>query len=403
MFNRRDFLRSSAIVSLAPTLPTFLQSLANANQSARETEGRILVVIQLDGGNDGINTVVPFRDEGYAKHRRELRLPETDLIKVADDFSLHPRLRRVADLFEDSKLSIVHGVGYPNPNRSHFESMAIWNAGSTDKEQIEIGQGWIGSAMGEGGRSRDSQAIHVGDETLPVALRGRRCTAASISNPAELQSSLEKLGLAAKTSSESLKTANGSSDSLDAFLSRSVSDAFASAKELSTATKDNSTARYPDSKLGGRLKLVGQLIKSNTNARVYYTQQSGYDTHAGQLPTHASLLNQLSSALKAFNDDMHDAGMQDEVLVMVFSEFGRRVDENQSAGTDHGTAGPIFLAGTKLQQRSYGSIPSLTDLENGDPKFQLDFRHIYASIIKDWLELKSPSFLESYGLREMFV
>lgn len=392
MHNRRNFLRHSTLLSLAPTIPAFL---ANTVYASEKDNGRILVVIQLDGGNDGINTVVPFKDDGYAEHRKELRLPAKDLIKLTDDFAFHPRLRSASELFQDGRLSVVHGVGYPNPNRSHFESMGIWHAGSTDQEQRNLGHGWIGDAISLQAPSRGPHAIHVGDETVPVALRGRRCTATTISSPADLQLTLAQLA-------DRTPVGIGNSPLRD-FLTKSVSSAYVSARELSASTKADNTARYPDGLLGKRLKLVSQMINSNAAARVFYTSQGGYDTHAAQLPSHGNLLGELSSSLKAFMNDMQAAGQDDRILVVAFSEFGRRVKENNSLGTDHGTAGPVFLAGTQLAKRSYGQLPSLGDLDGGDLKHTTDFRDVYSAILTDWLQIPRPQTFEGFHMPNLFT
>ena len=397
MQNRRDFIKASALVSLSPALPTFLSKAALAATERKEDNGRILVVIQLDGGNDGINTVVPFNDEGYAEHRKELRLAAKDLIKLTDDYAFHPRLRSASELFEDGRLSVVHGVGYPNPNRSHFESMAIWHAGSTEKELRHIGNGWIGDAISMGQLTSGPHAIHVGHEALPVALQGRRCTATTISNSADLQLRLDLADPLAP-----MKGSATSNASLSDFLTKSVSDAYVSAKELASATPSEATARYPNSRLAMRLKLVGQMIKSGAAARVYYTLQSGYDTHAAQLASHANLLGELSSSLRAFMDDLKESRLDDRVVVMAFSEFGRRVKENASFGTDHGTAGPVFLAGTKLTQRSYGQLPQLTDLDGGDLRYTIDFRNVYSAMLSDWLGFGSPTSMKGFKSLQLF-
>ena len=389
MLNRRQFVKTSALVSFAPILPTFLSKAVSAAEDDKDN-GRILVVVQLDGGNDGINTVVPFKDDGYARHRNELRLPSRELIKLTDDFAFHPRMRSASELFEDGRLSVVHGVGYPNPNRSHFESMAIWHAGTTKQELRHIGNGWLGNAISLRELTDGPHAIHVGDEELPVALLGRRCTATTISNAADLHLRTELTDIA-ETSVASTNT-----PPLTDFLTKTVSDAYISAKELSASAKSDSSANYPGNTLGSRLKLVSQMIKSGAAARVYYTQQGGYDTHAAQLPSHANLLGALSSSLKAFMDDLKQSGLADRVLVMAFSEFGRRVKENASFGTDHGTAGPVFLVGTKLSERSYGQLPKLTDLERGDLKHNIDFRGIYAAVLSQWLEIALPDSLRDF-------
>jgi len=391
MFNRRRFLKNSVIISLTPTLPSFLpKTVLGAN---RGDNGRILVVIQLDGGNDGINTVVPFKDEGYAEHRKQLRLPEKDLIKLSDDIAFHPRLRSASELFQDGRLSVVHGVGYPNPNRSHFRSMAIWHTAKLDEAE-HTGDGWLGNAVSMQQVTKGPHAIHAGNEDLPVALRGRRCTATTISNPADLQLTLTELA--------DLKTTARTSKNLADFVSRSVIDAYKTAQELADSTQEDSAARYPGSKLAKRLKLVGQIIKSGAAARIYYTSQGGYDTHAVQLPTHGNLLGELSSSLKAFMNDMRDSGLEDRILVMAFSEFGRRVKENGSIGTDHGTAGPVFLAGKSMDKRFYGTKPSLTDLDSGDLKHGIDFRDIYSTVLTNWLDMKLPAELKEFGGKQIF-
>jgi len=391
MLNRRKFLKASSLISLAPTMPTFLSRLARAAESAANN-GRILVVIQLDGGNDGINTVVPFRDEGYTKHRRALRLPESELLKVSDEFALQPRLRSISQLFEEGRLSIAHGVGYPNPNRSHFESMKIWHVGGDQPELLSTGNGWLGDAFGSAPVTTGKpQAIHVGEDSLPLALVGRRCMATTVSDPADLQ-----LRASISKSNQSIVRTGGGS--LTDFVSKSVSEAYASSEQLSQATAEDASARYPDNRLGQKLKLVSQLIKADAGARVYYTSQPGYDTHAGQLPGHGDLLGELSSSLKAFMDDMKTSSLEDQILVMCFSEFGRRVEENYSLGTDHGTAGPVLLAGTHLAERGFGQLPSLTDLDDGDLKFHLDFRQLYSAILTGWLELELPQSLRGFQM-----
>lgn len=380
MISRRDFLQSSALVALAPTIPSFLARTARAADADRDAP--VLVVIQLDGGNDGINTVVPYADEGYAASRKELRLSADDLIKVGDGIGLHPRLRSVSEFLGDGRLAIVQGVGYPNPNRSHFESMAIWQSALLDAGDQD-GSGWLGRSLSTADRAAlGPDTIYVGAEELPVALRGRRCQSVTIASEDDLHLTLAELGQS--------DAAPGDDSDLSSFVERSMLQAYASARELSTNGSAASDVRYPSSKLASQLKLVSQLMKSGAAARVYYTSQGGYDTHAVQLPTHANLLGELSSSLKAFLDDLKATRLDQRVLVLAFSEFGRRVQENGSLGTDHGTAGPVFLAGAKVEAGLHGPAPSLTDLADGDLKHAIDFRQVYATVLDEWLELPRP-------------
>jgi uncharacterized protein (DUF1501 family) len=372
--SRRDLLRMLPVISLAPTVPGFIAGLARA--SAPERDGRILVVIQLDGGNDGLNMVVPYGDLAYAKNRKTLKLASDGLIKVSDGIGLHPAMGQAGKLLESGRLGIVPGVGYPNPNRSHFASMAIWQSARLDEEE-HGGPGWLG-------RGLDSQpgasSTFVGAGSVPAAIRGRRA----------LASSLERIEDLTLNPSVSRPNIAGGGDDLAGFVRRSTLDAYSSSDRLAALAKDGSAAaRYPGTALASRLKLVAGLIKGGYESRVFYTVQRGYDTHSQQLGTHFELLGELSGALKAFLDDMADAKLADRVLVLCFSEFGRRILENGSGGTDHGAAGPVLLAGPSVKPGLLGRYPSLTDLDDGDLKPLVDFRRVYATILDRWLGLAS--------------
>jgi uncharacterized protein (DUF1501 family) len=380
VYTRRDFLKSATLVALAPTVPAFLARTARAAKPERD--GRILVVVQLDGGNDGINTVVPFADEGYAKHRQLLRLPSQQLVKVNDQVGLHPGLADAGKLLEGGRLAIVQGVGYPNPNRSHFESMAIWNTARLDPEE-RTDLGWLGRAIdaaGPAGGVPDS--VFVGGGSMPVAVRGRRAVASAMTRPEDflldpLAKSREGAGVDSK-------------GDLAAFVQRSALDAYATADRMAAAARArDGEARYPSTGLADQLRLMARLIKGDAGTRVFYTRQAGYDTHAGQLGPHAALLRELGGALQAFLDDLTAAKLAERVTVLCFSEFGRTVKENASAGTDHGTAGPVFLAGPGIKSGLVGATPNLLDQDPkyGDLKVGLDFRQVYATVLEEWLGL----------------
>jgi uncharacterized protein (DUF1501 family) len=383
MFTRRDFLKTSTLLALAPTVPGFLAQTARASKVERDS--RILVVVQLDGGNDGINTVVPFTDEGYAKHRMTLRLDKARLVKVNDTVGLHPSMDGIGKLLEAGQLAIAQGVSYPNPNRSHFQSMAIWHTARLDAEQ-QSGLGWLGRGLDE---AKGASSLLVGGGPPPVALRGRRAIASAIER-------LDDFTLAAGANPRKALAKDEPADDLTAFVRRNMLDAYATADRLAaTAKAKDGDARYSGNGLGRRMQLLARLIKVGVGARVYYTTQGGYDTHYSQLFTHSQLLFEFSSAVKAFLDDMAAAKLSDRVTVLAFSEFGRRVQENGSAGTDHGTAGPVFLAGPGVKAGLVGETPSLTDLDKGDLKVGLDFRRVYASVLEDWLGVSSKDALGS--------
>ena len=379
MSSRRTFLKTSlggaSLIALSPTVPGFLAGTARAARPERDA--RILVVIQLDGGNDGINTVVPYGDEGYAKHRKALRLPTEKLIKLSDGIGLHPSLDEAGKLLESGWLSIVPGVGYPNPSRSHFRSMAIWQSARLDPED-HPGPGWLGRV---GDDVPEAGAIFLGSETPPAALRGRRSSPSSVDRIGDFM-------LPQSIDPKPVAECSSPNDELSGFVRRSMLDAYTTAARIAELARTRKSDE-PEDGLIGHLTTIARLIKSGTRARIYYAQQGGYDTHAQQLPAHSRLLNDLGYSLKSFFDDLAAAKLADRVVVLCFSEFGRRVEENASKGTDHGTAGPVLLAGPAVRPGMIGSYPSLTNLEDGDLRMTVDFRNVYASVLETWLGLPS--------------
>jgi uncharacterized protein (DUF1501 family) len=392
MLSRRTFLKKtlggSSLLALAPTVPGFLAQTACATSPQRDA--RLLVVIELNGGNDGINTVVPYKDEGYAKHRRLLRLSRDQLIKVNGEVGLHPAMADAVKLLETGRLAIVSGVGYPNPNRSHFESMHIWQTARTSAKDRD-GLGWLGRGLDEapvpaGGLPA---AVYTGGGSLPVSLQARRAVASGLTRPEEF---VLRLGEAKQALSSETPTSD-----LAAFVHRSSLDAYVLADRMADILRapESAGGSYPSSDLAERLRLIARLIKASISTRVYYTRQSGYDTHAGQLGTHFGLLHELSEGLRAFLDDLAAAKMAERIVVLTFSEFGRTVQENGSAGTDHGTSGPVFLAGPGVKPGLVGAMPSLLDLDpkHGDLRMSVDFRRVYATVLQDWLGLPAKSAL----------
>lgn len=404
MLSRRAFLQRTSVVSLSPVLPHVLARTARA--ATPVSDSRVLVVIQLDGGNDGLNTVVPFGDDAYAQVRDKLRLDVDKLHKLNDHVGLHSYMRAARHLFDEGRLAIVQGVGYPNPDRSHFRSMRIWQTARFDDDQHD-GYGWLGRALDlhsvgvkDDATSHDatSHAIFVGQQETPVALWGRRSSATALTRLEDLQ-----LHSALPSDPSYLGSTSGSGD-LAQFVTRQLLDAYASADEIEHLTSGSSRSiDYPDTELATRLKLVSQLLQSGSKSRVFYTVQSGYDTHSAQRYTHARLLRELADALKAFLDDLQTARIDDRVCVLAFSEFGRRVKENDSQGTDHGTAGPVFLAGQPVNGGLIGDPPNLTDLEGGDLKMQIDFRRLYSTVLHEWLGIDPRRILsEEYDPLSLF-
>jgi uncharacterized protein (DUF1501 family) len=403
MFSRRDFLKASlqtsTLVALAPTVPGFLAETARAAKARfaiQERGGRVLVVIQLDGGNDGINTVVPFADEGYAKYRKVLRLSADRLLKIDKEVGLHPAMGDAAKLLESGRLAIVQGVGYPNPSRSHFKSMAIWHSANVNlpKEDVVVAEskavyGWIGQALDANVKPADGfpGATFIGTGAMPTALCSRRSVATALTRPED-----SILHLKAKPAVE----LSDRGQDLASFVQRSTLDAYATSERMAEVLRaKDAGASYPTTGLAGRLRVISRLLKGGVATRIFYTSQpaNAYDTHYVQLPAQADLLNELSGALKAFLDDLAQAGLAERVAVLCFSEFGRRVQENGSQGTDHGTAGPVLVAGPCVKAGLVGDTPKLLDLQDGDLKMSIDFRRVYAAVLENWLELPSKTAL----------
>jgi uncharacterized protein (DUF1501 family) len=372
MLTRRSFLQSSSLLALAPTVPVFITRTAKA--AGTEKDSHVLVVVQLDGGNDALNTLISLKNDAYAKLRPRLKIADTDAIKLSDEFGLHPSFRQAQTLIKAGHLLAVPGVGYPNPSRSHFDSMAIWQTARTDPEEYK-GYGWLGRTLDTIGG--DSYTI---SNDVPRTLRGRRSAAIALTR-------LEDLTLA---DAGTVKNATGpeSQQDLLAFVRRHAVDGTAAADKMAAMAKSTDGANYPGNALGERLKLIAGLLKADLGTRVFYTTQGSYDTHATQQFTHSNLLFEFAGAVNAFFADLKNAKLADRVTLLAFSEFGRTIKENGSIGTDHGTAGVTFLCGPNVKGGVVGTLPSLTDLDKGEPKMTTDFRRVYATILDDWLGVK---------------
>lgn len=394
--HRREFLRSSlaasSLVSIGgATIPGFLARSAWSAEGSR-ADDRILVVVQLLGGNDGLNTVVPHGVDGYLRNRRRLRLAKGRLHPIDDEIGLHPSMGRMAELVEQGRLAIVQGVGYPNPDRSHFRSIEIWETARVDIQPDALETGWLGRLLDEHPPrpGEDSPALHIGGGRAPLATRAKRVEVPSLERVDQFK--LQLVGSSsdrrsARTAMSDIARADPGDDPLLGFLRRSTLAAYDSSKRLEEVVGESAESIYPNFNLARRLEQVARIIKAGFGTRIYYTRQDGYDTHANQLDTHAALLNELSDSLAAFHDDLDEAGMADRVAVLVFSEFGRRVGENASYGTDHGAAAPVFVAGPVRQAGLVGEHPGLEqgDLDEGDLRFHTDFRRLYASVLEHWL------------------
>jgi uncharacterized protein (DUF1501 family) len=395
--SRRRFLNlslsSSTLVAMgSPTIPTFLSRSAQAARGAKAND-RVLVVVQLVGGNDGLNTVVPHGIDGYDRGRRALRLPKSQLHKITAEIGLHPSMGGMAKILERGRLAVVQGVGYPNPDRSHFRSMEIWETASLSNDAQALETGWLGRALDArpAKPGDDPPGLHVGDRSLPLALRTRKTEVPSVESLETYKLQLTGTDQEKQAERTALNQFAGldrrDSDPLLGFISRTTLAAYESSRRLEgIAQKKQNGPRYPNFGLARRLELIAQIIKADFGTRIFYTSLDGFDTHANQLGTHAALLTELSDSVAAFHDDLTAAGEGERVALLTFSEFGRRVQENASSGTDHGAAAPVFVVGPVATPGLVGSHPRFDDLDDGDLKFHTDFRSVYAAIAADWLK-----------------
>ncbi len=427
---RRDFLRTTVLGgALSWTVPAFLsntfsalqaEAADSATQTATGRDGTILVVLQMAGGNDGLNTVVPYSNDFYRSARPRLGIAANDVLKINDSVGLHPSLTGFKSLFDGGNLAVVQGVGYPNPNRSHFRSTEIWQTAS-DSQRYEK-YGWIGRYFDNACAGCDATVgVSIGNQ-MPQAFAAKTPTGVSLQNPQsyrfiagadggnDSETSYRKLNSPDPEPSMEMNASDAGADinsggtigaisgpsthtgsALD-FLERTAMDAQVSSdKILAVSAKVQNRAAYPQSPLGTSLSLVARLIGGGLPTRIYYVSQGGYDTHTNQINTQQRLLKELGDSVKAFTDDMKAQGNMGRVLVMTFSEFGRRLAENANAGTDHGAAAPMFVIGNKVRAGLLGQYPSLApgDLLNGDVRYNVDFRSVYAGILEGWL--KTPS------------
>jgi uncharacterized protein (DUF1501 family) len=396
---RREFLRRSGqglgLVAFSRFAPSFLVRSALGAAPAPEKDRSVLVLVQLAGGNDGLNTVIPFEDDNYRRLRPTLGIPKEQVLPISATLGLHPSCRAMAGLFQDGKLAIVQNVGYPNPNRSHFRSTEIWETASASSTFAATG--WIGRYLdnrcaGTPAEGTDPLAVHL--NTLngePVTFVGEQAhpTYGFAGNGVSRRDDEESSRLL-----ESLAASPGAINGADSFLKQTLMDG------LVTETKVQRLlgaylpgASYPANQFGASLKNVAALIAGGLPTRVYFVTLNGFDTHVNQLATQAGLLQVLADGLAAFQSDLEAHHLDGQVLTMTFSEFGRRASENESRGTDHGTASPLFVLGGRVRGGCHGTAPNLNLPRNQDLTYSTDFRGVYATVLDQWLGCPSDQVL----------
>jgi uncharacterized protein (DUF1501 family) len=359
--SRREFLRTTGISGLGLAAAGWA-----APARAASPGDRVLVVIQLSGGNDGLNTLVPFADDAYYNARPVIAIQPRHVLKLGagrcqDYLGFHPAMRPLMGLWESGRMAVINGVGYPGPNRSHFRSLEVWHT-AAETGHVDDG-GWLGRSFD---RSRPALAVSVGWET-PPALQGQGIAGVHLHEPATVFHAEEKAGEMARAALEKTR----------ALLQYAGPAA----------------AAYPGTRFASGLKQIAALVDGGLGARVYHHDLTGFDTHSSQPVAHARLWAEVSEGLRAFFTDLEARGLADRVVVAGYSEFGRRVAENGLGGTDHGAAGPMFVWGRPVRGGIYGGLPSLTDLDEGDLKCTTDFRRVYATLLDGWLDADHPAVL----------
>ncbi|MGA2626548.1 MAG: DUF1501 domain-containing protein [Candidatus Bathyarchaeia archaeon] len=362
--------------------------------SPQQVEGmknRTLVVVQLSGGNDGINTLVPYSQQAYYNARPSLALSKSDVLQLNGDVALHPNMTSLQSLYNDNHVAIVQGAGYPNPNLSHYESMTIWQTASPGETSST---GWLGRYL-DGARSVDSSINAVNlDSLLSPAVIGQKERTMAIESLQTFKIAPLNRGPSQSTDEATIKALDSIQCSscqeytnlVSAMMEAGLDAMTASDIVQQAASNYQTSINYPKNDFSNRLKLAAQIVASSLNPTIVYLQIGGFDTHANQKNTQANLLKTVSDGVAAFYQDMDSKGKADDTLIMTFSEFGRRVNENGSLGTDHGTAEPMFVIGGRVTGGLYGDYPSLSNLDsNGDLIHTVDFRQVYASVLQDWL------------------
>jgi len=392
--SRKKFLQISSLASASFMVPGFLKSFAATTPASGSSKK--LIILQLSGGNDGLNTVIPFRNDIYRSARPGIGLKNEDILGLTDEIGLNHSLKGFKNLLDQSSLSIINGVGYDRPNRSHFRSMDIWQSASSSEDIVTTG--WIGRYLDQSCpdcNTHNSLAIEV-DDSLSLSMKGLRHSALAIRDPQQFYNAAKAPFLTAIADpSHNLEHGNGLPD----FLRKTLRETISSAEYVNEHFNSGKPKQtYPDTAIGKRMKTIASLLLSNADTQVYYASHGSFDTHVGQRGRQDKLLAELDDAISAFVLEMKAAGLFNDVLIMTFSEFGRRVSENGSGGTDHGTAAPMFfISGSLKKPGIYNPIPDLSDLDDGDLKHSIDFRQTYSSVLSDWLKtdpdriLKSPS------------
>ncbi|PKH49955.1 twin-arginine translocation pathway signal [Tenacibaculum sp. Bg11-29] len=396
--DRRNFIKRTSLASGGLFfVPQFVKAFEQNTQQL--FSNKKIVIIQLKGGNDGLNTVVPFRNDIYYQKRNGIAIPKNKLLQLNDEVGLHASLAPLQKLYDKGYVSIINNVGYPNPNRSHFRSTDIWQTASDSNEYLQ--SGWVGRFLDQT-KSKPYKAIEV-DESLSLMLKGELQNGLAVTNPKLFYESLKQPFF-----NDVLNHYNDAhlSEHNLGYLYNTMIDAKSSAKHIYEKRKTTtSKAKYPKNVFGKQLKTIGEFINSGLETQVYYAALSGFDTHVNQKNKQARLLELYADSMEVFVNDLEKNNTLEDTLIITFSEFGRRVQQNAANGTDHGTANNVFVIGKNLKKQGvYNDLPDLQNLDtNGDLKHEIDFREIYATLLDKWLKVDDAQILNKQFSKLNFV
>jgi uncharacterized protein (DUF1501 family) len=371
-------------------MPKFLKELERPAMAPPGT--KVMVILQMSGGNDGLNTVIPVRNDIYYKVRPKLGIAKENALLLNDEVGLHPSLTAFKDLYDDGSLGIMNSVGYPNPDRSHFRSMDIWHSASNSNEYIYTG--WVGRYLDAqcAGCDKPTQALEI-DDVLSLAMKGEHMKGLAMKDPRRLYNTSNEKYF--KDLSAGYKS-GGEEQTID-YLYKTMAETLSSADYIFEQSRIRpSGADYPKTDMGNSLKTIASLIFSDINTKVYYLSLGSFDTHVAQDGQQKRLFTEMNDAIKSFVKDLKDNNRFQDVMLMTFSEFGRRVSQNASGGTDHGTANNMFFISGGLQQKGLiNAAPDLSDLQDGDLKYKIDFKNVYATVLNKWLNADDKKILGS--------
>ena len=391
LIKRRQFIQVGSLATASFLVPKFLKAFESG--AMVPTGNKVVVILQLSGGNDGLNTVIPVRNDIYYRSRPRLGITKEKALSLTDEVGLHPALTSFKQAYDDGSLGILNNVGYPNPDRSHFRSMDIWQTGSQSNEYLN--SGWIGRYLDAqcNGCDKPTQALEI-DDMLSLALKGDNIKGIALKDPKRLYGiSNEKYF---KEISRQHITDNHDEQPVD-YLYKTMAETLSSADYIFQQSRlHHSKTEYPTTELGNSFKTIASLILSDINTKVYYVSLGSFDTHIIQENQQQRLFKEMNDAVASFVKDLKANNRFNDVLLFSFSEFGRRVAQNASGGTDHGTANNMFFLSGGLKEKGVlNALPDLDDLDEGDLKYKIDFKNVYATVLKNWLGADAEKILGS--------